>query len=277
MRRLLHGKYFEIGKHQTEFKGKLAIEIGGPSEIFGDEGSLPVYSLLRNVDNCLFSNSTIWSESVQNGGIYRYQRGRESGTQFVCEGASLESIPTSSYDVILSSHCLEHMANPLGALEGWKRVLKTGGCILLILPHKDGTFDWKRPVTPLAHMIQDYEQNIGEDDLTHLPEIIALHDMIRDKAALSKEAFVQRCLNNSRIRGMHHHVFSTPVAVEMMDRAGFQLLEVGAFRPHDIVLLAIKPTQPPDNFKYLSSEFGPIKRSPFQSDHVERSLEPVLH
>ena len=268
VRRFLYGKYLDVERHRLIFEGKRAIEIGGPSKIFGDAGNLPVYTLLQHVDNCLFSNSTIWTGDVQNGCTYYYQDGKAPGTQFVCEGGSLEGIPASSYDLVLSSHCLEHMANPLQALQGWKRVLKTGGCILLVLPHKDGTFDWKRPVTPVAHLIQDYEQNMGEDDLTHLPEILALHDMNRDEAAGSKEQFEQRCLNNARFRGMHHHVFTTRSVVEMMDRADFQLLEVGAFKPHNIVVLAAKPLQHVDNSIHLFPGAKFIKRSPFPSDHA---------
>lgn len=275
VRRFLYGEYLNIDKHRIMFEGKRAIEIGGPSEIFCDNSNVPVYPLLGNVDNCLFSGSTIWFGGVQDGGDYRYDKNRKPGTQFICEGGGLETIPSSSYDVILSSHCLEHMANPLRALEGWRRVLKTEGCILLILPHKDGTFDWKRPLTPIAHMIRDYEQNAGEDDLTHLSEVLALHDLNRDKAAGSKEEFEQRCFDNSRYRAMHHHVFNTRGAVEMMNRANFQLIEVGAFNPFNIVLLAIKPIQQPDNSMYLCSDAEFIRHSPFRSDHPDVSQKPV--
>jgi len=58
----------------------------------------------------------------------------------------------------------------------------------------------------------DYANNVGEDDLTHLPEILALHDLSRDEAAGTPEQFHQRCLDNISKRAIHHHVFDTHTA-----------------------------------------------------------------
>ena len=49
------------------------------------------------------------------------------------------------------------MANPIKALLEWKRVLRKDGVLLMILPHRDYTFDWRRPVTVVEHMKKDYE------------------------------------------------------------------------------------------------------------------------
>ena len=163
--------------------GKRAVEIGGPSDIFRDEGALPVYGVAWSVDNCLYSHQTIWTEKVVPGQTFKYHSGKPPGIQYVCEATELKPIPDRSYDCVLASHCLEHVANPLRALAEWKRVLKNGGLLLLVLPHKDGTFDWRRPVTALTHMVEDYEKQIGEDDLTHLSEILALHDLEKDEPA----------------------------------------------------------------------------------------------
>lgn len=269
MRRLRYGSYPDIYRHRMIFKNMEALEIGGPSGIFGDDGSLPVYRLLRRVDNCLFSSRTMWTGDVKEGDTYQYHKGKRSGTQFICEGASLEGMLDSSYDVVLSSHCIEHMANPLQSLEGWKRILKTSGRILLVLPHRDATFDWRRPITTIEHMIQDYEKNTGEDDLTHLPEVLELHDLSRDKAAGSREEFERRCHNNGLVRGMHHHVFNTRTAIELMDCAGIQILDVCPFTPNSIALLGEKSFQGVDNSDFVSSNAAFIERSPFPSDHLK--------
>ena len=73
---------------------------------------------------------------------------------------------------MLASHVLEHLANPLGALAEWRRVVGAGGHILLIVPQREGTFDHRRPVTKLEHLRADARELTGEDDLTHLPEIL---------------------------------------------------------------------------------------------------------
>src|SRR5690606_29260652 len=41
------------------------------------------------------------------------------------------------WDYVFSSHCLEHLVNPIAALEHWKSKLKPGGVLFLYLPHPD--------------------------------------------------------------------------------------------------------------------------------------------
>jgi SAM-dependent methyltransferase len=41
------------------------------------------------------------------------------------------------YDFCFASHVLEHIANPLKALQGWIRIVKPGGHIILVLPEKN--------------------------------------------------------------------------------------------------------------------------------------------
>ena len=176
----------------------------------------------------------------------------------------------SSYDCVLASHCLEHIANPLLALAEWKRVLKNDGLLLLILPHKDGTFDWRRPTTPLAHMIEDYEDAVGEEDMTHLPEILELHDLSRDIPAGTKDQFEQRCLANHINRAMHHHVFDTMAAVAIVNHIGLEILCVDNLKPSHIIVLASRTDQPIDNREFIG-DAKHWRRSPFPSDHKYRN------
>jgi len=41
------------------------------------------------------------------------------------------------YDYIFSSHCLEHLADPISALEYWKTKIRKGGVLFLYLPHPE--------------------------------------------------------------------------------------------------------------------------------------------
>jgi SAM-dependent methyltransferase len=45
-------------------------------------------------------------------------------------------------DYVFSSHCLEHLADPVRALEHWLTVLKPGGTLFLYLPHPDQKY-WR--------------------------------------------------------------------------------------------------------------------------------------
>lgn len=49
----------------------------------------------------------------------------------------LEDVPDEQFDWVFSSHCLEHMRNPLEALLNWWRVLRMGGVMVVIVPDED--------------------------------------------------------------------------------------------------------------------------------------------
>jgi SAM-dependent methyltransferase len=49
----------------------------------------------------------------------------------------MQSIESSTYDFVHSSHCLEHMRNAQNALENWVRILKPGGYLICIVPDED--------------------------------------------------------------------------------------------------------------------------------------------
>jgi SAM-dependent methyltransferase len=61
-----------------------------------------------------------------------------------------------SYDFVVSSHVLEHFSNPIGALLEWDRVIRPGGVIFAIVPHKERTADSTRERTTLEHLIDDF-------------------------------------------------------------------------------------------------------------------------
>jgi SAM-dependent methyltransferase len=49
----------------------------------------------------------------------------------------MSGVPDSTFDFVYSSHCLEHMENPLVALNNWLRILKPGGHLLILVPDED--------------------------------------------------------------------------------------------------------------------------------------------
>ncbi len=264
-------KLRSLADYRSALDSKRGLEIGGPSPMLSHGGQVPIYDVLGSLDNCLYSGSTIWTGDVQEGNTFFYQSGKEPGAQIICDATDLLPIQDSSYECVLACHCLEHIANPLRALAEWKRVLKDDGLLLLILPHKDGTFDWRRPITPLAHMIEDYENAMGEQDLTHLPEILELHDLSKDEAAGTKEQFRQRCLANHLHRAMHHHVFDTMAALAVVNHVGLKILCVDNLKPFHIIILASLTNQTVDNCRFIERGGEHWTRSPFPSDHKHRN------
>lgn len=259
-------KLDSVAEYRAHLRSRKGLEIGGPSKMLTDDGPVPVYDVLASLDNCLYSNRTIWTGEVHTGDTFFYQAGKQPGRQIVCEGTDLRPIEDSSYECVLACHCLEHIANPLSALAEWKRMLKKDGLLLLILPHKDGTFDWKRPTTTLDHIIEDYERAVGEEDLTHLQEILQLHDLSRDHDAGTKEEFRKRCETNHIHRAMHHHVFDTMTALATVSYAGFRIVRVDTFLPCHIIILGQRTDQITDNRTFMESASTDMRRSPFPSD-----------
>jgi SAM-dependent methyltransferase len=74
----------------------------------------------------------------------------------VDDGERLTTIPEGSQDFIVANHFLEHCENPIGAIETHLGKLKPGGVLFYAVPDKRFTFDFRRPVTPLEHMVSDY-------------------------------------------------------------------------------------------------------------------------
>lgn len=59
----------------------------------------------------------------------------------------------NSWDFVVSSHVCEHFHNPVKAIREWLRVVKPGGYVYMIVPHKERTFDKDKPLTTLKEII----------------------------------------------------------------------------------------------------------------------------
>jgi len=227
----------------TSVNNRLGLEIGGPSSVFGDDGILPIYRYVRGLDNCVYSLETIWGGCSAPGATFQFHPSKPKGTNIICEASDLHPVLDGAYDFILSSHSLEHSANPLKVLVECRRVTKAGGALILILPHYRYTFDHRRTPTSLAHMIEDYRRDTNESDLTHLNEILELHDLSRDPPAGSPEQFRDRCMRNIENRCMHHHVFDEHNGLELVRAAGYRVALADIVKSFHIVILAFLDPQ----------------------------------
>jgi SAM-dependent methyltransferase len=221
---------------RARLTGKRGLEVGGPSQIFLE--LCPVYEIVGDLTNAVFSSSTIWEGERAEGKTFRYHPKREPGWNCILDGSNLHRMKEGEFDFVLSSHNLEHFANPVKALNEWRRVIRLGGHLLVVVPNGSKTFDHKRPVTPIEHMLSDYINDVGEDDLTHLREILQLHDLALDPQAGQFSEFEARSRKNHENRCLHHHVFDTRNAAELLSRVGFKVLAIETAPPHHIFLFA---------------------------------------
>lgn len=66
------------------------------------------------------------------------------------DGGDAMNLPGGEFDYVFSSHCLEHLPNPVAAIEHWKSRIKPGGVLFLYLPHPAMTY-W-RPQNCRKHL-----------------------------------------------------------------------------------------------------------------------------
>lgn len=68
----------------------------------------------------------------------------------LAHGGDAMQLPEGRFDYVFSSHCLEHLQNPVGAIEHWRTRIKPGGVLFLYLPHPAMTY-W-RPTRNRKHL-----------------------------------------------------------------------------------------------------------------------------
>jgi SAM-dependent methyltransferase len=82
----------------------------------------------------------------------------------VAEGDDLP-FPDEAFDFVLASHVLEHLPDPIRALQEWRRVARR--YVFVVLPHRDRTFDRDRPVTPVDELLRRHEHGLRSDEDRH--------------------------------------------------------------------------------------------------------------
>ena len=151
-------KWTEIVK---KIENSSALEFGGPTELFySPPHNMMLYPHLSSVDGAnIFEDNHFQKEKLDNN--FKYFQGKKPGTRYNVDAASESDINKikKKYDLLLSSHHIEHIANPIKAIKLWKKLLNDSGKILAIIPNKNSCFDHKRPTTTLEHLIDFYNFN----------------------------------------------------------------------------------------------------------------------
>lgn len=185
----------------------LGVEIGGPSST----GNV-IYQSSKRMDNVIFHTNTVWS--THQDGVYHYYQNKQ-GRVIINDAVNISNISNETYDFVFSSHSLEHIANPLKAVSEWLRIARSGGYIIIIVPEKAHCFDHKREYSKFEVLLSQYEKNVGEDDLSTLPEILRCHDLSMDPPAGDLGSFTRRSLDNYNNRCLHHYVYNDELLMEI--------------------------------------------------------------
>ena len=256
-------RYKNSDLYINSLKNLSGLEIGGPSWAWMT--ILPIYRSIKNLDNIVTPYSDNERTSSDKDFKTRYKTGQiinvTSGWETAIEGknkfnwfllnkgdiyfqdaTNLNKIDDNKYDFVICSNVLEHIANPLKALHEFKRVIKKNGFIAIIVPYYKYTFDFRRSVTTIDHIKQDFINNIGEDDLTHLKEIVELTDEsnishnAQPNPNFNKKEFEEYCKNNFHNRGMHHHVFDLELLKSVAKEVNLEVIDVNNYSNSCIML-----------------------------------------
>ena len=92
----------------------------------------------------------------------------------VDDGTRLSAFGDASLDFVVANHMLEHVDDPIAALEHHLRVLRPGGVVFLTLPDARSTFDAPRRRTTVEHLIRDNQDGPQTSRREHYEECARL-------------------------------------------------------------------------------------------------------
>ena len=109
-----------IEKIFKELKGKNGIEFGGPTEMIN-------HNYMKYQNKSLYDIITLCGGNIFENNIFQkklnsFNYGNKTGKLFNIDCSDSQSIKNheEKYDFILTSHVIEHIANPIQTIENWK-------------------------------------------------------------------------------------------------------------------------------------------------------------
>jgi SAM-dependent methyltransferase len=123
----------------------------------------------------------------------------------ICDAAMLTPCADRSVDFVVANHLLEHLKDPLAALQEWLRVVRPGGHIYVAVPEHTNPLDRLRSVTAFDHLIADFEDRLNREefDRAHYQEWVA--STRPNLTAEEREAFEVELIGQGY--AIHFHTF----------------------------------------------------------------------
>jgi SAM-dependent methyltransferase len=124
----------------------------------------------------------------------------------------MEGLPTGAFDFLIASHVIEHIPNPIMAIERAYSRLKPGGRLVLVVPDMLKTFDRDRERTPLDHFILDHKAPSRRRDRDHFVEFYT-------KAFPVEEPRREKAIDDSWLAedSIHFHTWTYESFMEMIE------------------------------------------------------------
>jgi SAM-dependent methyltransferase len=126
-------------------------------------------------------------------------------------GEELATVADASQDFLIANHFLEHTQDPIATLQNHLRVLRPGGHLYLAIPLKDATFDARRPVTSIEHLMHDHRDGPEGSLQQHYEEWATLVEGSAQEQLAARVADLR-----ARDYSIHFHVWDEPALLELM-------------------------------------------------------------
>src|SRR5438093_12218189 len=130
------------------------------------------------------------------------------------DGETLASVRDGTQDFVIANHFIEHCEDPIGALRNMLRVLRAGGVLYLAIPDKRYTFDKDRPVTPMEHLMRDFQEGPAWSRRPHYEEWTRLVNRVADGAHLERE--IEDLM--AKRAPIHFHVWTQAELLDLVSR-----------------------------------------------------------
>ena len=121
--------------------------------------------------------------------------------KIIDKAETLATVSDESQDFLIANHLIEHVENPIAAIETFLRVLRPGGILYLAIPDMRSTFDVTRAETSFAHLLRDYREGPACSQTDHFDDY-ALHVLKVSDPAQRAESVAELIRANANI---HFH------------------------------------------------------------------------
>jgi len=92
--------------------------------------------------------------------------------ELVWDGTKELPFRDGTLDFICASHCIEHIEDPVQAIQDWGNKLRTGGLLLLVVPHKKYIPNMGTPEGDPTHVADYLPQDFLNDVLHRIPKLV---------------------------------------------------------------------------------------------------------
>lgn len=93
----------------------------------------------------------------------------------------------SKFNLVIANHVIEHIPDTIRWLQNISFLLKNDGYLFLAIPHKEYTFDKIRPVTSLAQIIRNYDEDLDSSNVYQVFEHLYMHRPIKARDVWDNE------------------------------------------------------------------------------------------